>query len=94
MNIIHGDSAAGVFKQAFHVPGDKILVLTDELSCGPLGKFAGIEEWKKFRQEFWSKLGVDSTFSDFQRDLYENFNKLHRLRVERPANTYIYYQSF
>lgn len=84
MNIIHGHAAAGSFKQAFHIPGEEILVFTDVLSCGPLEAFTGIDVWKKFREEFWSNLGEDNTFefgayafSEFQRDFYENFNELY-----------------
>ncbi len=83
MNIIHGHSAAGSFKQAFHIPGDEILVFSDQLSCGPLNTFTDIEVWKNFRQEYWNKTGEDNTleygtyaFSEFQRDLYENFKEL------------------
>lgn len=83
MNIIYGHSAAGSFKQAFHIPSDEILVFSDVLSCGPLEKFTDIEAWKNFRQDYWNNLGEDNTFeygaysfSEFQRDFYANFNEL------------------
>lgn len=83
MNIIHGYSATGTFKQAFHIPSDEVLVFTDILSCGPLKSFTDIEPWKHFRQEFWS--GVDDVFTikdddseldELQRDFYENYKEL------------------
>ena len=100
MNIIHGHSAAGSFKQAFHIPIDEILVFSDELSCGPLNKFTDVETWKNFRQEFWCNIGEDNTieygayaFSEFQRDLYENFKELNYSFILRFILKYDLFQN-
>lgn len=78
MNILHGDSAAGSFKQAFKANQDEFIVFNDVLSCGPLRKYADIESWKSFREEFWNNLDHVSTkdrlsYSTLEKDFYSRF---------------------
>jgi hypothetical protein len=81
MNILHGSSACGTFKQAFNVKKGEVLVFNDVLSCGPLMKYTGIESWRPFRESYWSDIDHNTNFEDFSysiylRDFYYNFDDL------------------
>jgi hypothetical protein len=83
MNILHGDSAGGSFKQAFKLPQEQMLVFHDVLSCGPLEKYIGIDTWRKFREEYWDNLDKTSAIENFsynvlERDFYWNFDRLEQ----------------
>ena len=78
MNILHGDSAGGSFKHAFKVQHEKIIVFNDVLSCGPLRKYADIESWRVFRENYWNNIDRDSaieslSYATFVSDFYTSF---------------------
>ena len=64
MNILHGDSAGGSFKQAFKLRQEEMLVFHDVLSCGPLAKYISIEAWRKFRERYWNNLDKESSIEN------------------------------
>jgi len=79
MNILHGIPAAKVFKEAFDVQEEEILIFNDVLSCGPLKEYTDMESWKVFREEYWRQLDTynyeDRTgFGNTERDFYEKFD--------------------
>lgn len=81
MNILHGDSAAGSFKQAFKLHREEMIVFHDVLSCGPLSKFTDIKAWREFREKYWNNLDQGSaieslSYNTCDRDFYANFNDL------------------
>jgi hypothetical protein len=78
MNILHGDSAAGSFKQAFKATQDELIVFNDVLSCGPLGEYVNIESWKSLREHFWNNIDYITaeerlSYSILERDFYARF---------------------
>ena len=78
MNILNGDSAAGLFKQAFGAAQDEVLVFKDILSCGPLKKYTDFSSWKSFRENYWKTIARDCarekfSFSALDRDFYARF---------------------
>lgn len=81
MNIMHGDSACGTFKQAFKPRKEDILVFHDVLSCGPLKKYTDIKTWGKFRNNYWDNIDRDCaleslTCNMLEMDFYSNFRFL------------------
>lgn len=54
MHLINGDSAAGTFRQAYHLPRDAILVFRDVLSCGELKEYTDMQKWYDYRSAYWS----------------------------------------
>ncbi len=81
MNILNGDSAAGVFKQAFKMPKEEIIVFRDVLSCGPIKSFKDADNWIQYREEYWHKILADNaiepySFKDSPRDFFTNFQEL------------------
>ena len=81
MNILNGDSAAGLFKQAFNAKPNEILVFRDVLQCGPLASYSNMQDWKHDRSKFWNDLlkeaGADPvSFDNSPRDFHKEFNEL------------------
>jgi len=79
INILHGISAGTVFREAFDVQEEEILIFNDILSCGPLKEYTDMESWKVFREEYWNQLDPNnykyrSGFSNTERDFYVNFD--------------------
>ena len=79
MHILQGTSAASVFKEAFNIGEEEILICNDTLSCGALKKYTDMKSWKVFREESWKTLDP-YTFKNIseddtlERDFYTNFN--------------------
>lgn len=82
MNIVNGDSAAGAFRQAYHLPREAILVFRDVLSCGELRQYTEMEQWGNYRTRYWSSLmeehgfGAISEDDKMPRDLYQHLDEL------------------
>ncbi len=82
MNIINGDSAAGSFKQAFHIPAEEILVFRDVLSCGALLPLVNIKYWVRQRRDFWKNMYAEHGFGSVDEvekapyDFYNDFDSL------------------
>ncbi len=82
MHIINGDSAAGSFRQAFHIPKEEILVFRDVLSCGGLAGFKDTDSWSKYRRDYWTQVCAEQGFGAIDdmhkapRDLYNNLADL------------------
>jgi hypothetical protein len=87
MNILHGDSAGGSFKQAFKTHQEEIIVFHDVLSCGPLIKYADIKSWRESRENYWNNIERDNAIANLsynilERDFYAKFRYL------KDANEY------
>ncbi len=54
LHVILGDSAAGVFRQVFHPPRERLDVDRDVLSCGPTRACETPEDWDAMRSQFWT----------------------------------------
>ncbi|MCZ6804417.1 MAG: DUF1835 domain-containing protein [Proteobacteria bacterium] len=81
MNILNGDSGAGLFKQAFQVSDNDILVFSDVLSCGPLKSFQDTDDWIQYREKYWYEILLDCaiepySFRDSPRDFFVNIEEL------------------
>ena len=82
VHILNGDSAAGSFKKAFHIPNEEILVFRDVLSCGALEEYSGIEAWFGQRRSYWANMCAEHGFSSVDdvhqapSDFYTNVNRL------------------
>lgn len=80
MHIVNGDSAAGSFKQAFHIPVQELLIFRDVLSCGRLREYIDIEGWAKYRRDYWStiyvkcELGSIDDITKAPNDFYNDFD--------------------
>ena len=81
MNILNSDSVGGLFKQVFNLSSSEILVLNDELLCGPLKEFTKIEDWVPDRESYWNTIFSDNLmdpipFNEYPRDFYSSFEEL------------------
>lgn len=81
MNILNGDSAAGLFRQAFDMPSEKMMVFRDVLSCGPIKSFKDADSWIQYREEYWYEVLADNdiepySFCGSQRDLFACYDEL------------------
>lgn len=72
INILHGDSAAGIFQQAMRPAPGELLVAQDLLSCGPLPPFKSIEQWTRVRTAYWDVVAPEIPTTAFNRDLFAN----------------------
>lgn len=77
INIVHGLSACGCFRQAMRPGPGEILVHLDVLTLGPLPAFESVSQWRQARLEFWKSM--DST-AEFEPDSFE-----HDLLVRHDA---------
>ncbi len=78
MNIFHGESAGGLFMQAFEGAQGEVVVFHDELSCGPLMKYTDLQTWRVFRENYWNSVYRDSatvslSYEVLERDFYSRF---------------------
>jgi len=81
MNILNGVNAGSLFMRAFNLSSSEILVLNDELSCGPLKEFSNIEDWFPDRESYWNTIYSDNLmgpipFNEYPRDFYNSFEEL------------------
>ena len=72
IHIVPGLSAAGSLRQALSLSPDSILANQDDLSCGPLGSFHSVEEWRARREAYWGDACADFSFPESKGDLLTN----------------------
>jgi hypothetical protein len=80
VQVILGDSAAGIFRRVFH-PGDRLVIDRDVLSCGPTARCNGIEPWCEMRRAFWSSVAPGSALEPEASD----FGLLNQKQLLRAA---------
>jgi hypothetical protein len=78
LHLVLGDSAAGVFRQAFEVR-DQLLIDQDVLSCGPTPRCDDLARWSQLRWEYWAKL-IPGQIGEFVRSPCNLVQDAHRLR--------------
>ena len=88
MNILNGDSAAGLFRQAFDMPSENMMVFRDVLSCGPIKPFKDEDSWVLYREEYWHRILADNdiepySFHGSHRDLFACFEELKNVEEIR-----------
>lgn len=88
MNILHGDSAGGSFKDAFEARQEEMIVFHDVLSCGPLTRYTDIQSWRAFREDYWNNIDPDSpterlSYFSLERDFYAEFSDFETAREYR-----------
>ena len=78
LHIINGLSAAGCWKQAFHMK-DRLLINQDILSCGPMTHCLNLKAWEELRIHYLKKLYIDwedVNFIGLDCDLLNNAEKM------------------